>query len=181
MKSQNDVHLQEEKIIRAVIDENELAGEDRQHLEDCQLCNRKVAWFKVELQELGDNARVSVPPLTKNITLPREEPTPASYKSRWLPSFGAAAMAGLVLFFYFLGMESMSPGTPAFQSAEALLEEEYLMEEIFEMVEYPLSDVLYEITGDNSGFDEEFLQYIVPDVQEDFQSKYLIQGGIKQC
>jgi hypothetical protein len=181
MKSENQAHLSEEQIIRAVIDEKELAGEDRQHILECQLCNNKINQFQAELQELGENARLSVPPMTKNITLPSAEGTPASYKSRWLPSFGAAAMAGLVLFFYFLGMEAMSPRLTPLQNPEALLEDEYLMEEIFEMVENPFSDVLYEITGDNSGFDEEFLQFIVPDVQEDFQSKYLIQGGIKQC
>ncbi len=90
-------------------------------------------------------------------------------------------MAGLVLFFYFLGMEAMSPRLPVLLSPEIVLEDEYLMEEIFEMVENPFSDVLYEIIGDNGGFDEEFLQFVVPDVQEDFQSKLFIQGGIKQC
>ncbi len=181
MKPQNQAHLNEEQITWAVIDEKELTGEDRQHLLECQLCNRKVEQFKSELQELGENARLSVPPLTKNIMLPSEEVTPASSKSSWLPTFGAAAMAGLVLFFYFLGMESMSPRLPALQSPEIVLEDEYLMEEIFEMVENPFSDVLYEIIGDNGGFDEEFLQFVVPDVQEDFQSKLFIQGGIKQC
>jgi hypothetical protein len=181
MKSQNQAHLNEEQIIRAVIDQKELAGADRQHLLECRLCNKKVAWFKDELQELGENAGLSVPPLTKNITLPREELTPVSHKSSWLPSFGVAAMAGLVLFFYFLGIESMSPRLTPFQSSEALVEDEYLMEEIFQMVENPLSDELYEITGDNGGFDEEFLQFVVPDIQDDFQSENFIQGGIKQC
>ena len=181
MKSQNQAHLNEEQIILEVIDEEELAGADRQHLLECRLCNKKVAWFRDELQELGENAGLSVPPMTKNITLPREELTPVSHKSSWLPFFGVTAMAGLVLFFYFLGMESMSPRLTPFQSSEALLEDEYLMEEIFQMVENPLSDELYEITGDNGGFDEEFLQFVVPDIQEDFQSENFIQGGIKQC
>ncbi|MFC1843992.1 hypothetical protein ACFLZ5_04305, partial [Thermodesulfobacteriota bacterium] len=103
------------------------------------------------------------------------------HKSSWLPTFGAAAMAGLVLFFYFLGMESMSPGLTPYQSTELLLEDEYLMEEISEMVENPLSETLYEITGDTGGFDEDFFQFMIPDIQEDLQSKYFNQGGIKQC
>lgn len=181
MKSQNQAHLNEEQIIRAVIDENELAGEDRQHILECQPCSRKVKEFQNELQGFGESARMSVPPLRKNITLPQEEESSASYKSRWLPSFGAAAMAGLALFLYFLSVESTPQRFIALQSSEAMLEDEYLMEEIFEMVENPLSDVLYDITGENGGFDDEFLQFVVPDVQEDFQSKYFIQGGIKQC
>ena len=181
MKSQNQTHLKEEQIIWAVIDEKELAGADRNHLLECQLCNKKVEQIKDELQELGENSRLSVPSLTKNIILPPEEPTLVSHKSSWLSSFGVAAMAGLVLFFYFLGMETMTPRLTPFQSSEALLEDESLMDEIFQMVENPLSDELYEITGENGGFDEEFLQFVVPDIQEDFQSQHFIQGGKKQC
>jgi hypothetical protein len=181
MKSQNQSHLNEEQIIRAVIDEKDLTGEDRQHFMNCQLCTSKVALFKDDLQELGDNARVSVPSLRKNISLPGDEETALSYKSRWLPSFGVAVMAGLVLFFYVLGLETMSPKFIALQSPEDLLEDEYLMEDILEMVENPLSESIYEITGVNGGFDEEFLQFVVPDVQYDFQSKLFIHGGIKQC
>jgi len=182
MKSHNNTHLNEEKITRAVIDEQELDRADRQHLAACLICHKKVTQIKDELQELGDNALWAVEPLRKNVILPHEEPAPASHKSSWLPTFGVTAMAGLALFFYFLGMESMSPTrlTP-YQSAEVLMEDEYLMEEIFEMVENPLSETLYEITGDNEGFDEDFLQFMVPEIEEDFQSEYFIQGGIKQC
>ena len=90
-------------------------------------------------------------------------------------------MACLVLFFYFLGMESMSPRLTPYQSTNALVEDEYLMEEISEMVENPLPETLYEITGDNEVFDDDFFQFMVPDIQEDLQSEYLIQGGITLC
>ena len=181
MKSQIQAHLKEEKIIWAVIDENELAGEDRQHLLECQLCSRKVEQFKEELQGFGENARSTVPVLTKVITLPRKKPNTENHKSSWLPSFGAVAMAGLILFFYFLGIESMSPVYTPLQSPGISLEDEYLMDEISEMVENPLSDELYEITGENGGFNEDFLQFVVPDIQEDFQSNTIIQGGMKKC
>ncbi|MDH3392102.1 MAG: hypothetical protein OEL85_09940, partial [Desulfobulbaceae bacterium] len=149
---------------------------------ECQLCKRKVEQFKDELQEIGETAMLSVPLLTKNITLPPEEVVRASHKSSWLPSFGAAVMAGLVLFVYFLGMETpMSPRFIALQGPDTPMEDEYLMEEIFEMVENPLSDALYQITGDNGDFDDDFLEFVVPDIQEDFQSNNFIEGGIKQC
>ncbi|MDH3390805.1 MAG: hypothetical protein OEL85_03290, partial [Desulfobulbaceae bacterium] len=81
MKSQNQAHLKEEHVIWAVIDEKELTGEDQQHLLECQLCKRKVEQFKDELQEIGETAMLSVPLLTKNITLPPEEVVRASHKS----------------------------------------------------------------------------------------------------
>jgi len=181
MKSQLQAHLKDEKITWAVIDENELAGQDRQHLFECRLCRRKVEQFKKELQGFGVNAMSTVPPLTKRITLPGEELNPVNNKSSWFQSFGTVAMAGLVLFIYFLVMESPTPRYTPLQSPGISMEDELLMDEIFEMVENPLSDELYEITGDNGGFDEEFLEFVVPDIQEDFQSKYIIQGGMKKC
>ena len=75
----------------------------------------------------------------------------------------------------------MSPRLSPYQSADALVEDEYLMKEISEMVENPLPETLYEITGDNEVFDDDFFQFMVPDIQEDLQSEYLIQGGITLC
>ena len=181
MKSDNKIHLNEELITRAVIDEQDLGDSDRQHLMTCRTCSEKVRQVKEELQELGENALLAVEPSRKTVILPREKPAAAGNKSSWLPTFGVAAMAGLILFFYFLGMESMSPRLSPYQSADALVEDEYLMKEISEMVENPLPETLYEITGDNEVFDDDFFQFMVPDIQEDLQSEYLIQGGITLC
>jgi len=92
-------------------------------------------------------------------------------------------MAGFVVFFYFMTMETMLPTKSAsLQSQESLLEDESLMREISEMVEYPLSQDMYEIYGNNGiGFDDDFLQFIVPDTEEDFQSELITRGGIKRC
>jgi len=180
MKSDNKIHLDEELITRAIIDEQDLGETERQHLMTCGICNKKVMQIKDELQVLGENALLAVEPSKKNIVLPREKPAAAN-KSSWLPTFGVAAMAGLVLFFYFLGMESMSPRLTTYQSADALVEDEYLMQEISEMVENPLPETLYEITGDAEVIDDDFFQFMVPDIQEDLQSEYLIQGGIMLC
>lgn len=170
MKSHNYGHLREEQIVWAVIDKKELSNEDYIHLMECRLCQGKVEQFTTELQVFGEKAKLTVPTLKKSITMPRPEPEAEKLKSNWLPFFGAAAMAGLVLFFYFIGMENMSPKLTNLQSPENLLEDEYLMQEISEMVEHSLPDELYEITGDTDGFDDEFLQFVVPEALEDYQS-----------
>jgi len=183
MKSQEHKHLQEEQIIWAVIDEMELADADRQHLSTCLACRKKVDLIKEELQEFGENARRSVPPFTRTVTLPSEKPVAASGKTGWLPFFGATAMAGLVVFIYVMGMGNISPTQlTSLQNQEWLLEDEVLMQKISELVENPLYDEMYEISGENGiGFDDEFLEFVVPEIQEDFQSERNNQGGIKQC
>jgi hypothetical protein len=170
MSAQNDIHLNDEQLIWAVIDEKELTVEDRRHLQECVICNEKVTSFRAELQGFGEYARTSVPPLSKDMVLPQVEQTSASGMLDWFPSFSAAVMTGLILFVYFLGIEATSPRLPDYQAPEDLLTEEYLMDEIFEMVENPLSNELYQLVGENDGFDDEFLQFVIPDIQDDFQS-----------
>jgi hypothetical protein len=172
MKAKGYAHLQQEQIHWAVIDEMELAGDDQQHLRECPVCKRKVEQFRGELQELGQKAEQAVPPFSRPVWLPSEEPVRISRNSGWLPFFGAAAMAGLLVFFYFMSMEAIAPSDLAtLQTQEGLLEDEALMRQISEMVENPLSEDMKEISGDNGiGFDDDFLEFVVPDIQDDFQS-----------
>ena len=183
MKVQNHYHLQEEQILWAVIDEKELAEDVRQHLLECRVCKRKVEQFRNELKEFGQEARQAVPPFSRPVKLPQEKPVRASHNTGWLPFFGAAAMAGFVVFFYFMSMETRPPTKSVnLQNQEGLLEDESLMREISEMVEHPLSEDMYHIYGNNGiGFDDDFLQFVVPDTEEDFQSELIIQGVIKRC
>lgn len=184
MKGHNDAHLQEEQIIWAVIDVKELGEDTRHHLLACSPCQERVERFQAELQDFGRQAKEAVPPFSRTIKLPIKEPATRSQNAGWLPFIGATAMAGLVLFFYVMGgMGTVHQGKLAMnQSQEMLLEDEALMREISEMVEYPFTDDMYEITGENgSGFDEDFMEFIVPDIQDDFQSELIMQGGIKRC
>jgi hypothetical protein len=178
MKAHNHVHLQEEKILWAVIDEKELGGEEQQHLRECQHCRGKVEQIQADLQDFGQKARQAVPPFSRPVTLPVEKSAAASHGPGWLPFFAAAAMAGFVVFFYFMGMKPMEPppaGLVTVQSQESLLEDETLMRQISELVEDPLYEDMYEITGENgTDIDEEFLQFIMPYIQDDFQSELFI-------
>ena len=170
MRKHNDEHLKQEQIIWAVVDEKELSEGDQLHLMRCQLCQDRVAQFMTELKVFGERAEFSVPPLTKILQIPAPERSTAKYRLSWISFAGAAAMAGLVFFFYFLGMDAMSPKWTTVEGPDNLLEDEYLMQEISEIVEYPLPEELYEITGDAADFDDDFLEFVVPDFQENFQS-----------
>ena len=182
MKENNHNHLLEGHILRAVIDEKDLSGNEQQHLRECSACKRKVARIKDGLQTFGKKAGQAVPPFSRPVRLPSEKPARISHAG-WLPFFGAAATAGLLVFFYFMSMEAIPPsGLIPIQSQENLLEDESLMRQISEMVENPFSEEIYEISGENGvDFDEDFLQFVVPEIQDDFQSKIFIPGGIKRC
>lgn len=149
MKGQNHAHLLEEQVLWAVIGEKELGGETQQHLRHCPACRQRVAQFHDGLEDFGLAARGAVPPFSRAIRLPAEKPAAASSKAGWLPFFGAAAMAGLLVFFYFIGMETMAPDRLITQQGqESLLAEESLMREIAELAETPLPADMYAMAGD---------------------------------
>ena len=176
MKEQNSSHLREEHIIRAIVDEKDLDGTHRQHLLDCPDCSTKVARFRDELREFGDNAGRYAPPLTRKIKLPEAKPARRSRNVGRLPFFGAAAAAGLVVFFYLMGMQTgTQPRLTNLQSLENQPENGYMMLEVSEIIDDPLYEDLYEITGENGiGFDEEFMQFVVPGSEDDSQSEFFI-------
>lgn len=172
MRAQNHEHLQDEQILWALIDRTELGDDVRQHLIECQHCQGKVTRFSDDLQEFGDKARQAVPPYSGFVKLPAVEPSRTDFNAGWLPFFGAAAMAGLVIFFYFMSLNTVTPlQLSSLQSQDSLLEDEILMREISELVESPLSGGIYEIIEENgNGYDEDFWDFVVPDFQDDFQS-----------
>lgn len=166
MKVQNHGHLQEEQVLWAVIDEKELAGDSQKHLLDCPACKKKVEQFRDELEQLGQKARQSVPPFMRAVKLPKEESATVSHNIGWLPFFGAAAMAGFAVFFYFMSMETMPPTNKltTLQNEESLLEDKSRIREISDVVEVPFSGDMYEITGDfEIGFDEDLYAIIGDD------------------
>jgi len=175
MKSPVQFHLDEEQINRAVIDETDLAEQYRLHLAECEICRKQVEQVNEELYLFGEHARSSVPPMKKTVSLPAEVPSPAGHGSGWLPSFAVAVMTCLILFVYFLGVENKplqmaDVQSPEVQPLEMTIEDEALMDQIFQMVEYPLPDDVYEIIGDNGGDFDEFLEFVVPDEPDDLQS-----------
>jgi hypothetical protein len=175
MKSPSQFHLDEDQINRAVVDETDLPEQNRRHLVECQVCRKRVEQVRTELFMFGEHARSSVPPMTKTVSLPSDKSVAAEHSSGWLPSFAVAVMTGLILFVYFLGVENRTLQLTDIknleeQPVEMTIEDEYLMDEIFEIVEYPLPDVMYEIIGDDGEDFDEFLQFAVPNDQDDLQS-----------
>lgn len=183
MKVQEEHHLQRSQVQRAIIDENDLGEMARQHLRQCPVCRTAVAQLREELQQFEERTGLAVPPLSRPVRLPADRAAGTAHANNWLPFFGAAAMAGFVVFFYFMGLQTgPTVGPGPLPGQDGMLEDESLMREITKLVEYPLSEDLYEISGKSSnGFDDDFLHFVVPDTEEDFQSELTIQGGIKRC
>ena len=108
MKEQDHKHLQEEQILLAVIDSNDLAADARKHLQGCKVCSEKVEQFNEDLLEFGEKARQAVPPFTRPVKMIAVTPETGNYSGSWLSFLGAAAMASLVVFFYLMSMNNLT-------------------------------------------------------------------------
>ena len=170
MNKQRDTHLQDEQLVLAIVDEKELADEVKDHLQECKVCQEKVAHFAGGLELLGQRAELSVPPLARNMRLPQEAKPAARFRLGWVSFAGGAALAGLLLFFYFIGMNARTPDLAMVQDQDNLFEDENFMQEISDIVDSPFPEDIYEITGDAVDSEDDFLQFVVPDPQEELQS-----------
>lgn len=175
MKEPHQEHLRDEDILWAVIDSKDLAEDAQYHLHTCSFCSGRIEQLRTDLEVFGDKARQAVPPLSQPIRVPAFRPVPVTKKNLgWLPYLGAAAMAGLAVFLYFMGLKTDTPVKyTTVQQQEVRLQDEALMREITDLVEYPLPGDVYEIIGVNvTDYDveDDFMDFVVPDVEDDFQS-----------
>jgi len=72
MKNQ-DVHLNEDRIIRAIVDENDLTTSEKNHLSNCSVCQKEKQEFEQVLSRMGDMSQDLVPsPRRKFIFTPQK-------------------------------------------------------------------------------------------------------------
>jgi hypothetical protein len=103
MKSQ-DSHLQEDQMIRALVDEHDLTTFERNHLLQCSLCQKEKQAFEQALHRLGDIAKEMVP-------LPRRKCLPVVQGSRRVWRWQPALAAGLAILLLMIGIWWTSPFT----------------------------------------------------------------------
>ena len=60
MKNQ-EIHLNEDQIIRATVDENELTTSEQNHLSKCSRCQKEKQEFEQVLNRMGDMSKELVP------------------------------------------------------------------------------------------------------------------------
>ena len=96
MKNQ-DEHLTEDRLIRAIVDENDLTTTEQNHLSKCSICQKKKQAFEQVLSRMGDISQELVPS-------PRRRFIPTSQKSRRLFRWQPALATGLVIVLFMMGI-----------------------------------------------------------------------------
>jgi len=96
MKNQ-EVHLNEDQIIRAVVDGNDLTASEQNHLAKCSTCQKGKQEFEQVLIRMGDISQELLPSSRRRFI-------PISQKSRRLFRWQPALVTGFVIVLFMMGI-----------------------------------------------------------------------------
>jgi hypothetical protein len=168
----NGCHLNEEQILKAIIDKEELVPSEKDHLSVCQECRSALESFEKELKLLGQTAERFVPLPRKRTVL--YEKTGKNFLFGWRTSFAAAIITiFLVITVNSDSIKHMFNKTDIADSE--LYSEDILMTEVSNLVENSLPAKFLFVSEDgDTDYDEDFIDFIVPSAEDE------VLSGIKK-
>jgi hypothetical protein len=184
MKPDSDQHLNQDQLIRAVVDAADLSASVRDHLSGCRECRNGKMSFEAELERLGHKARQYAPLPQRRIVLP---PAPSKHPIRhffeW-PKLAAAAASVTAVFILVWGtnMVRNTAGPGSENRTAAMIAAEQLMTEVNSLVDNALPPFYVEISGErNADFDEEFYRFLIPTTEDNAATSDRWKKGNSLC
>ncbi len=164
MKNQ-DVHLNEDQIIRVIVDENDLTTTEQNHLSNCSMCQKEKQEFEQVLSRMGDMSQELVPSPRRRFVF-----TPQKIRSsfRWQP----ALITGFVIVLLIMGIWWSSlfnrfQENGSVQIVQKMETDQQFVAEITLVEDYALPDRYLDIIGnpiddDYDYYNDEFWEFILP-------------------
>ncbi len=160
MKNQ-DIHLNEDQIIRATVDENDLTTSERNHLSKCSICQKEKQEFEQVLNRVGDMSKELVPSSHRSFA-------PVVQESRSLVRWRIALATGFAVFVLMMVIWWTSPFTRfqengSVQIVQKMESDQQFVAEIALVEDYALPDRYLDIIGTSDEGDyDEFLEFVLP-------------------
>jgi hypothetical protein len=184
MSVDKSVHLSEDQLIMAIVEESDLPISLREHLYTCPQCRSDKVRFEQKLTQVGRMAKNYTPPSKRRISLPDSEPRSFYlWFSGRRAAFGLAlTVAMLILVVWWTAPFKITPEGGVEITAREMQEAESFMTEISLLAENALPTVYMDINGEShTGFDEEFMQFIIPTINKESQSYDSGTKGVLPC
>ena len=184
MSTSNGLHLDNDQLVWAVVDEAELPLPLREHLSTCPVCRANKAQTAKNLSRLGQVAERFAPLPTQPISLPVEEPrSTVRWSWGWRTCVGTVVAAALVLAIFW---RTPVPPDPSGENGNLLATEmheaEEFMTEIAMLVDNALPAVYLDISAEPStDFDEEFIEFADPSVKNEPLTNNYRKRGVSLC
>ena len=162
MSDPADIHLDQDGLLRAVIDGNDLRRAEQAHLERCADCRAKINRFENDLAWLAHQARQSAPQPQRRIVLPHKIVDRHGHRLGYGLATVAVAFVAVALAWLWDGPQSqqgLAPWPPAVGVEDRVAREV----ELQALTDNSLPDVYLDMIGDEeTGFSDDFLDYIAP-------------------
>ena len=184
MSTNEDLHLDEDQLLWAVVEEAELPLPLQEHLSACPQCRAKKERFERDLARLGQMAERFAPSPRRRVSLPVEKPRGSmGWLWGWRAYVSATVAAALVVIVVWSSpMFRDTPGDNGDMLALEMQEAEQFMAEVNMLVENALPTVYLDISAESSAdFDDEFIQFVVPSVEEESLSYDPGKRGALSC
>lgn len=184
MSTSNGLHLNDDQLVWAVVDEAELPLPMREHLSTCPVCRANKAQTAKNLSRLGQMAEHFAPLPAQPISLAVEEPRSTTRWSwGWRTFVGAAAAAALVLAVLWRTPVPPDPsGRNGNMLAVEMQETEAFMTEIAMLVDNALPAVYLDISPESiTGVDEESTDFVVPSTEDKPLTDNTRKRGVSSC
>ena len=186
MSDEKNHHLNDDQIIRAVVDESELSVSVRQHLANCNQCRAQKAHLEQSLARLGHTARQFAPLPPKGLKLRSSETSHAiRWSWNWKIALGTTvATAALFIFLWWASQARQMFEPPSQENviADDVKASESLMTEVGILSENALPPEYMDITAEmESEINEEFMNFIAPLIEDDSLTLILGKKGVRLC
>ena len=184
MSPDRDFHLDEDKLLWAVVDEAELPPPLQEHLSTCPRCRAAKERLEQDLARLGQMAERFAPLPRKRVSVPVEKPRSSIWWSWSRRSYiGAAVTVTLmIVIVWWSALFRTTSEDSGDMLAREMWEADRVMTEVSMLVENALPPVYLDICGKSyPDYDEEFMQFLIPPIENEQLSYDAWRGGVELC
>lgn len=184
MNASNALHLDDDQLARAVVDEAELPSPLREHLSTCPVCRANREQTARNLARLGRMAARFAPSPTKRIALPADEPgSMVRWSWGWRTYVGAAVAAVLALAVLWRVPAFRNPSEEKGNTVAVEMQQaEDFMTEIAMLVDNPLPAVYQDVSAESTiDEDEDLTEFVVPSVENEPLTQNDRKRGVSLC
>ena len=184
MNSESMQHPDEDQIIQAVVDVNDLPQTVQSHLAGCSQCLADKNGFEREMTLLGQKAKQLAPEPRRRIIMP--VPKTGNLFANLLDwrNLTAAAATVAAVFIVVWGtnlVRYLSEPETSRLTAE-MAEAEILMTEVNTLVDNALPPFYLEISGEkNADYDQEFYEFLIPTIGDQTLTSDRRRKGTSLC
>ena len=169
----------------AVVDEEDLPLKVRAHLSMCSECREKRDALAQDLTRLGQTAERMAPLPQRKVTIFAED----GGSPKWWPWWGlrrgfivAMASVALVMVFSLSVLLISTSENRMAKLQQEIWEDQILMNEIRSLEDNALPPLVLDVSAEsNSAFDEDFMRFVVPVLDNESLSKVLATRGTLLC